>query len=299
MTTSPRSSAQANEGSTPASRAAYLAHAQASPVAVAAKDKRAWLALFAEGGFVHDPVGTPPCAKGAHTFGRKDGPDDLARFYDCFIAPNAIRFEVQRDLVSGRSVVRDVTLHVTGPSGVPTAVPAHLVYTMAEGPAPLRIARMEAFWQSADVMRTVRRAGARGVAATALNLWQLARSFGLAGARAYLRGVRDRARSSSTREAVRAWVAAVDAGDADRAAALGEAACEVELGDERLSIPRAIDTELRGWRVEADKVLVCGWAASCSLRMRSGDRERHAVAVFELARPSARFRAIRLYWDKE
>jgi ketosteroid isomerase-like protein len=282
----------------PPSRAAFLAHAHASPAAVAAKDKNAWLALFADGGCVLDPVGTPACCKGARTFGRADGPDDLARFYDCFIAPNTIRFEVHRDLVADRSVVRDVTLHVTGPAGVPTAVPAHLVYTMADGPGAVRIARMEAFWQSADVMRTVRRAGLRGVAATMLNLGQLARSFGLAGARAYLRGVRDRVRSSVARDAVRAWVDAVDAADAERAAALCEPACEVELPrGERASIANALRGELSGWRVKVDKILVCGWAASCSLSLRSGDHERHGVAVFELARPSARFRGIRLYWD--
>jgi hypothetical protein len=280
------------------SRAALLAHAQASPTAVAAKDKRAWLALFAEGGCVEDPVGTPAYRKAAHSVGRGDGRDDLERFYDCFVAPNTIRFEVHRDLVAGRSVVRDVTLHVTGPSGVTAAVPAHLVYTMASEPGPLRIARMEGFWQSADVMRTVRRAGARGVAALTLNLWQLVRSFGLTGARAYLRGVRDRVRSSVAREAVRAWIDAVDAADVQRAAALCDPACEVELpGGDRASIARALSGDLSGWRVEADKILACGWAASCSLRLRSGDRERHGVAVFELARRSARLRGVRLYWD--
>lgn len=285
------------------SRADYLAHALASPAAVAAKDKGAWLGLFAEGGSVHDPVGTPACAKGAHTLGggrlvRADGQDDLARFYDCFIAPNTLHFEVHRDLVAGRRVVRDVTIHVTGPSGVPAAVPAHLVYTMADGTGAVRIERMEAFWQSADVMRTVRRAGARGVAATVLNVWHLVRSFGLAGTGAYLRGVRDRARSSVAREAVRAWVAAVDAGDADRAAASCEPGCEIDLPDgDRVSMARALSGELRGWKLDAEKILVCGWGASCSLRMRSGDRERHGVAVFDLARPSARLHGVRLYWD--
>jgi hypothetical protein len=265
-------------------RAALLDCARASPVAVLAKDRQAWLALFAEGASVLDPVGTPACRKGAHTLGPADGPDDLARFYDCFIAPSTIRFDVHRDLVSGRTVVRDVTIHTTGRAGVPTAVPAHLVYTVADVPGPLRIARLEAFWQSADVMRSVRRAGARGTAATVLNLWHLVRSFGAAGTRAYLRGVRDRIRSSVAREAVRAWIDAFDAADPSRAAVLCEPGCDVKLP--------------AGWKVAADKVLVCGWAASCSLHLRAGDRERHGVAVFEFARPSPRFRAIRLYWDE-
>src|SRR4051812_27753273 len=211
------------------SRAALLAHAHASPAAVAAKNKSAWLALFADGAAVHDPVGTPACAKGAFTIGRASGQDDLSRFYDCFIAPSTIRFEAHRDLVAGRTVVRDVTLHVNGLAGVPTSVPAHLIYTISDRPGPLRIARIEAYWQSADVMRTVRRAGARGVAATVINVWQLVRSFGVAGTRAYLRGVQDRVRSSVAREAVRAWAEATSTGDAQRAGALCDPSCEVEL----------------------------------------------------------------------
>jgi hypothetical protein len=278
-------------------RAALLDCACASPVAVAAKDKQAWLALFAEGASVLDPVGTPACRKGAHTLGPVGGPDDLARFYDCFIAPSTIRFEVHRDLVSGRSVVRDVTIHTTGRAGVPVAVPAHLVYTIDSA---LRIARLEAFWQSADVMRTVRRAGARGTAATVLNLWHLGRSFGAAGTRAYLRGVRDRVRTSVARDAVREWVDAVGAADRERAAALCDPGCEVELPvGGRQSIGKVLGGPLAGWSMAADKVLVCGWAASCSIHLRSGDRERHGVAVFELARPSPHVRAIRLYWDTD
>ena len=280
-------------------RGAYLAHAQASPAAVAAKDKRTWLALFADGGAVLDPVGTPACAKGAHTLGRSGGQDDLGRFYDCFIAPNTIRFEVARDLVAGRHVVRDVTIHTTGPSGISTPVPAHLVYTMADGPGPITIERMEAFWQPADVMRTVRRAGARGAAATFLNVWQLVRFFGFAGTRGYLRGIEERPRSSVARKSVGQWIEAVEA---VRTGVAGEddSACEVELpGGERVSMARALAAELRGWTLEAEKILVCGWSASCSLRMRCGDRERHAVAVFDLARPAARVRGVRLYWELE
>lgn len=281
-----------------APRAVLLAHAQASPTAVAAHDRGAWLALFADGGRVDDPVGTPACCKGAHTFARTGGVDDLTRFYDCFIAPNAIRFEVHGDFVTGSAVARDVTIHVRGPTGVPTAVPAHLIYTMAGGSGGVRIARMEAFWQAADVMRTVRRAGVRGVAAMMLNGWQLARSFGFAGARAYLRGVQDRVRSTVAREKVRALTAALDAGDHAGVMALCEAGCDVSLPDgARKPLARALEVDLAGCRLEVDKVLACGWNATCSIRLRSADRQRQGLAVFELTRSSARIRAVRLYWE--
>jgi hypothetical protein len=191
-----------------------------------------------------------------------------------------------------------VTIHVRGPTGVSTAVRAHLIYTMTGRPGAVRIARMEAFWQAADVMRTVRGAGVRGLAAMALNGWQLVRSLGLTGARAYLRGVQDRVRSSVARDTVRALTDALDAGDHARAIALCEPGCEVSFPDgARLALARALEVELAGGRLEVDKVLACGWAATCSIRLQSRDRERQGIAVFELTRRSGRVRAIRLYWD--
>jgi hypothetical protein len=93
---------------------------------------------------------------------------------------------------------------------------------------------------------------------------------------------------------------AVAAADAERAASVCDPACEVELPDGgRATIADAFAGPLAGFSAKADKVLVCGWAASCSLILRAGERERRAVAVFELARPSARVRGVRLYWDTE
>ena len=76
-----------------------LAVVNASPAAVAAHDKSQWLGLFSRQGIVEDPVGSA-----AHV--RKAGlqaVDPLDPFYETFIAPNDIRFEVERDLVCGRS----------------------------------------------------------------------------------------------------------------------------------------------------------------------------------------------------
>ncbi len=131
-----------------------------------------------------------------------------------------------------------------------------------------------------------------------INVWQLARHLGLGGARAYLRGVQDRVRSSRAREIVSTLTQAIDAGDVARAKEICEPRCEVSLPDgRRVALDGAIETELRGCRLEVDKILACGWATTCSLRLRWPDRERAGVAVFELTRASAKVRAIRLYWD--
>ena len=73
-----------------------LACVSASPEAVAAHDRAAWLGLFAENAEIHDPVGSRPHA----------GPAAIACFYDTFIAPNTIHFEVAHELACGDSVAR-------------------------------------------------------------------------------------------------------------------------------------------------------------------------------------------------
>ena len=70
-----------------------------SPAAVAAHDKEGWLSLFTPSAVVNDPVGSAP----------HRGPAQLSRFYDTFIAPNTIGFQVNHDVVCGASVLRDVT----------------------------------------------------------------------------------------------------------------------------------------------------------------------------------------------
>src|SRR5687767_12055103 len=78
--------------------AALLAHVAQSPKLCAAHDKAGWVSLFARDGQINDPVGSKP----------HDGHAAISRFYDTFIAPNALKFDVERDFVSGMSVMRDL-----------------------------------------------------------------------------------------------------------------------------------------------------------------------------------------------
>src|SRR5690606_33906741 len=89
-----------------------LTAVQASPRAVAAHDKDTWVSLFAPGAAVNDPVGSTP-----HV-----GPAAISRFYDTFIAPNTIAFHVDRDLVAGRTVVRDLSIETTMSTGATVLV---------------------------------------------------------------------------------------------------------------------------------------------------------------------------------
>jgi len=121
-----------------------LACVSASPEAVARHDKAAWLNLFTVDAEVHDPVG----AKAHH------GPVAIDRFYDTFIAPNAITFEVAHELVCGDVVARDVTIHTRMASGLAVSVPAHLRYQLTEdATGTLRIRRLCAYWELGTMVR--------------------------------------------------------------------------------------------------------------------------------------------------
>lgn len=120
-----------------------LAVVRSSPEAVAAHDKQRWMGLFAADYVIEDPVGSRP-VRGA----------TISDFWDCFIAPHDIRFEVHHDWVDGLHVVRDVTIHTTLPTGIVVQTPAHLRYELDEN---LAIKRMAAHWEPAPVFAQLMR----------------------------------------------------------------------------------------------------------------------------------------------
>ncbi len=120
-------------------QAELLALVRSSPAYVAAHDKAGWLGIFASLHVVEDPVGARPV--------RSDEPGALGRFWDTFIAPNTIEFEVAHDWVDGFDVVRDVTIVTTLRPGVVVRTPAHLLYETVYDGGVLRIRRMAAFWE--------------------------------------------------------------------------------------------------------------------------------------------------------
>lgn len=109
----------------------------ASPEAVANHDKEAWLGLFTRDAEVHDPVGSR-----AHA-----GEQAISRFYDTFIAPNHIAFDVEHDVVDGDTVVRDLVIETTLSTGLQIGVPTHIRYELSEEDDQLKIRRLFAHWE--------------------------------------------------------------------------------------------------------------------------------------------------------
>lgn len=113
----------------------------ASMTAVEAGDRDAWLALFAADAVVEDPVGPSPFdpAGGGHR-----GIDAIAAFYDSVIAPNQVRFRIERSYAAGDEVANVGTITTTMPDG--TVVHTDLVGTYRVDAAG-RLVSLRAHWE--------------------------------------------------------------------------------------------------------------------------------------------------------
>ncbi|MBL1078150.1 nuclear transport factor 2 family protein [Nocardia sp. 2] len=160
--------------------AELLATVEASPRAVGVHDKASWVGLFAENASVEDPVGSRP-----HI-----GRAAIDRFYDTFIGPNGIAFDVTNDVVCGSTVFRDLTIATTMSTGVTLHVPMHLRYDLAEVGGELKIRALRAHWELPGMIAQLMGSGAQGLLAGAKLGPQLLSNQGVGGAVGFMRGMR-------------------------------------------------------------------------------------------------------------
>ena len=117
--------------------------ARRSQAAVRAKDRAAWLSLFAPDAVVQDPIGPSPFDE-AGTGHR--GTAAIAAFYDSVIAPNeSITFEIENSYLCGEEVA-DVGVIRTVLAGGRFVAVVRGVYTYRVNGAG-QIAALRAFWE--------------------------------------------------------------------------------------------------------------------------------------------------------
>ncbi len=166
----------------PFDREACLACVSKSPAAVAVKDKSAWLSLFTEQGVIEDPVGSRPQADA----------DARAAFWEAFIAPNVIEFEVQHDTVAYPDVWRDLNIHIQMSPRCRITAPMHLRYRLSEVDGELKIDHLQAYWEMALLTRGVMRSGPAGWWAGTKMFIGILRHLGAGGAMGFLQGRKNR-----------------------------------------------------------------------------------------------------------
>jgi steroid delta-isomerase len=123
----------------------------ASYDAVLRKDKDAWLANFADEGWIEDPVGPSvfdPEGQGHH------GAEGRARFWDITIGTMArFVFEITDSFVSGDECANTGVIHTTSANGWTASTAGVFVYKVnAEG----KIVSLRAYWEMDRVVATAK-----------------------------------------------------------------------------------------------------------------------------------------------
>ncbi len=119
-----------------------------SPAACQVHDKEKWMSLFDHYHIVEDPVGSSPHIGGIYSGKDKfRGNGALSRFFDTFIAPNDISFDIKKDIVKNTHVVRDLNININMSDKVKVSVPMHLLYELRASGDTYRIARLAAHWE--------------------------------------------------------------------------------------------------------------------------------------------------------
>lgn len=267
---------------------------EASPARVGARDKAAWLDLFAADAVVEDPVGTRPHHAGARPRGR-DGEDELGRFYEVFIAPNQIRFDVLHNLVAPPWVARDVRIHTQLPNGYRVEVPAHILYevTLQEGVPKIR--HLAAYWELRRMPRLALSGGFKGLMAVNRQTFRMLRIQRLGGMAGYLRGFRTLGRKG--RPLVHRLAETLTARDRDGLAALfADDTPRVELQPGRPLTPAALLEALGPEAALAvDDLRVAGSSLSFGFTLGSGERPQRGIGVLDLQRRPTRITRARLF----
>ena len=215
-----------------------------SPAAVAVHDKAAWLALFAGDCLVNDPVGSKP----------HEGHKAIARFYDSFIAPNEISFDVQHDTVCGNTVVRDLTIETTMSTGLQVSVSTHIRYQLIEQDGELKIHRLYAHWELLPMVLHTLRQGVLGLVTYAKLSVHMIRCQGLGGVLGFTRGFGGVGKRGKVQ--AQAWLSAISQGDSAAAGEQLATGAQLHLPDaEQCSLDQVLE-QMQGvqWR----KVIAAG-----------------------------------------
>lgn len=248
---------------------------EASPAAVAVHDRAAWLDLMARAGVVNDPVGSRP----------HQGREAIGRFYDTFIAPNTIVFDIDHDVVCGSTVFRDLTIVTTMSTGVTLNVPTHLRYDLVEEHGTLKVGLLAAYWELPTMIVQLARAGVPGLAASLKLTPQMLSNQGIGGVVGFMQGLR-RVGAAGKRTAA-GFAAAVRRGD--RAALTAALTVGAQLECPPGTVVSADEFIERARDLEWTKFISAGRSVTASVR--AGDRA--GVALLEFA--GRRIERARLY----
>lgn len=271
-----------------------MALVEQSPAAVAAHDKAAWLGLFASAYVVEDPVGSRPhMSAAAGDAASSDRRAPLSRFYDTFIAPNDIRFQVDRDIVCGLHVVRDLTIEITMSPEVRVCTPVHLLYELAVENGELKIRRLAAHWELWPMLKQQMTAGRGSLVLGASLGWRMLRNLGVPGLAGFLGALSGVGAEAKARAAdfVRLFN---EQREQEWLALFRDPDVPVDLPGDGLR-GKPSDVAAMGGQFSCDKLIAAGNVVSASIYHRAGGTQRAGVIFLEFERRSVKIVSLALY----
>lgn len=267
-----------------------------SPELVDKHDRAGWLDLFSSNAIVEDPVGAGPNRKGKDM---RNGKDALGRFYDIFIGPNKISFDVHKDIVVNDEMVREVSIHTTMPNGAITIVHCLLIYKVTEENGQLKIEGLRAHWDLAkNAMALMRNNGFKGLTASTLQFYIMIKVQGVKRIIEYM-GAMYRGILKKGIKGANSFAAAVNAKDEAALARLFDSGATIEFpvgsnliaaGDFLNGAGKDVDLEFNGLRSG-------GWFTSSAVDVKSGSDSKHGVVFFEFSPKSKKIVNVRFFWN--
>ena len=267
------------------SRDEILAVVERSPATVAVHARAGWLDLFTDAAQIEDPVGSPPAPKAGGTLGR---------FWDTFIGPHDIAFEIRHDHVVGLDVMRDAIIHTRIGPHIRIDVPAYLLYELEEVGGALQVRRMTAHWNLAVLSLGAMRLGPRAWVAMTRLFGRMLGRMGLRWVGGYLASLWRSVGKEGLRAVDRLAHAVAVRDQAGVVALFGDAGAEVALAGSRLQPADLLEALGRECRLEVEAPVAAGWTASFRYRLR-GPSPSEGIALLEFAPGDRRIRRARFF----
>ncbi len=292
-----------------------VALANRSPEMVARNDREGWLALFSSNGVVDDPVGAGPNRKGRDM---RHGRDGLGRFYDIFIGPNRIEFDVHRDVAAGDEMVRDVDIKTTFRNGAVIVVHCYVLFRFVEENGRLCIESLRAHWDFVrSCLDVVKGNGFKGLTGSMVQFGNMIRVQGPARVNEYfgvayrgigkegIRKAQDLAVALRPRDGAgrRTGTSQSDAGPSTQSEAtlslLAEPGATVDFPAGGTPLPWAdfIAGPAGGIALDLSGLRSGGWFTSGRFHLAGSGPDRDGVVFFEFSPRTRRIVRARFFWE--
>lgn len=279
------------------SREQKLAHINKSPESVALHDKGRWLSIFSPNSIVEDPVGSTPHVSGTYDKKNKHGvKGKLSRFYDTFIQPNNIVFDVARDVVCEDHVVRDLTVNIDM-SGVKVSVPMHLLYELVEEDEELKIRRLAAHWELMPMVSQLMSKGTSALPVMTTLSKLMMKNQGLSGSMGFMAGLT--MLTNKDKQVVEAFRRSFNGKDESQLLKLfsSDAVIRMPFGEGDISPPEIL--KKHDGNVSLSKILLAGYAitATVEYHKEGEDEVKQGVAVFEFDTKTKKIKKLTFYFE--